>query len=161
VPRFGHTLPAIVSPGPSYIQIHASCVELGGTGVLLLGESGSGKSDLALRLIDAGGRLVADDRTDLHRKDAKLVASSPAPIAGRIEIRGVGIVALTHIAEASVGLAIDLVPPDRVERLPAAQSRAWLGIDVPLLALAAFESSAAAKIRIAVREAARGRLFAA
>jgi serine kinase of HPr protein (carbohydrate metabolism regulator) len=150
-----------VSLGPSFIQIHASCVELGGTGVLLLGESGSGKSDLALRLIDAGGRLVADDRTDLHRRDAKLMASSPAAIAGRIEIRGVGIVPLTHVSEAPVGLAVDLVAPDRVERLPVAQSRAWLGIDVPLLALAAFESSAAAKVRLAAREAARGRLFAA
>lgn len=150
-----------MSAGPSTIQIHASCVELGGTGVLLLGESGSGKSDLALRLIDAGGRLVADDRTDLHRKGDKLMASSPAPIAGRIEIRGVGIVPLTHVAEAVVGLAINLVAPDRVERLPAAQSRSWLGIDVPLLALAPFESSAAAKVRVAAREAAQGRLFAA
>jgi serine kinase of HPr protein (carbohydrate metabolism regulator) len=150
-----------VSTGPTYIQIHASCVELGGTGVLLLGESGSGKSDLALRLIDAGGRLVADDRTDLNRKGDQLLASSPARIAGRIEIRGVGIVPLTHVAEAPVGLAIDLVPPDRVERLPAAQSRNWLGIDVPLLALAPFESSTAAKVRIAAREAARGRIFAA
>jgi len=159
--RFGHTLPAIVSPGPSYIQIHASCVELGGTGVLLLGESGSGKSDLALRLIDAGGRLVADDRTDLHRRDGRLIASPPAPIAGRIEIRGLGIVPLTHVAEAPVGLAIDLVQPNRVERLPTMQSRTWLDIKVPLLALAPFEASAAAKVRIAVREAARGRLFAA
>lgn len=150
-----------MSPGPSYIQIHASCVELGGTGVLLLGESGSGKSDLALRLIDAGGRLVADDRTDLNRRGDRLIASSPARIAGKIEIRGVGIVPLTHVAEAPVDLAIDLVAPERVERLPAAQGRSWLGIDVPLLALAPFESSAVAKVRIAAREAARGRLFAA
>jgi serine kinase of HPr protein (carbohydrate metabolism regulator) len=150
-----------VSPGPSYIQIHASCVELGGTGVLLLGDSGCGKSDLALRLIDAGGSLVADDRTDLNRKGDRLMASAPARIAGKIEIRGVGIVPLTHVAEAPVGLAIDLVTPERVERLPAAQGRSWLGIDVPLLALAPFESSAAAKVRIAAREAARGRLFAA
>jgi HPr kinase/phosphorylase len=150
-----------VSAGPSTIQIHASCVELGGTGVLLLGDSGSGKSDLALRLIDTGGRLVADDRTDLNRRNGKLMASSPAPIAGRIEVRGVGIVKLTHIAEVAIGLAIELVPPDRVERLPAAYNRNWLGIDVPLLALAPFESSAAAKVRVAASEAARGRLFAA
>jgi HPr kinase/phosphorylase len=150
-----------VTVGPSTIQIHASCVELGGTGVLLLGESGSGKSDLALRLIDAGGRLVADDRTDLRRNGDRLIASAPATIAGRIEIRGVGIVPLTHVAEATVGLAIDLVAPERVERLPAAQNRGWLGIDVPLLALAPFEPSAAAKVKLAAREAARGRLFAA
>jgi HPr kinase/phosphorylase len=143
------------------MQIHASCVELGGTGVLLLGESGSGKSDLALRLIDAGARLVADDRTELRRDGTRLIASPPATIAGRMEVRGVGIVPLTHVAECAVGLAVALVAPDRVERLPSAQSRAWLGIDMPLLALDPFEASAPAKIRLAVREAARGRLFAA
>jgi HPr kinase/phosphorylase len=150
-----------VSAGPSYIQIHASCVELGGIGVLLLGESGSGKSDLALRLIDAGGRLVADDRTDLNLRSDRLMASSPAPIAGRIEVRGIGIVPSTHVAEAPVALAIELVAPERVERLPTAQCRSWLGIEIPLLALAPFESSATAKVRVAAREAAYGRLFAA
>ncbi len=143
------------------MQIHASCVELGGTGVLLLGESGSGKSDLALRLIDAGARLVADDRTELQRDGARLIASPPATIAGRMEVRGVGIVPLPHVAKCIVGLAVDLVASDRVERLPSAQSRAWLGIDLPLLALDPFEASAPAKIRLAAREAARGRLFAA
>ncbi len=143
------------------MQIHASCVELGGTGVLLLGESGSGKSDLALRLIDAGARLVADDRTELRHNGARLIASPPATIAGRMEVRGVGIVPLPHVAECIVGLAVELVASDRVERLPVAQSRAWLGIDLPLLALDPFEASAPAKIRLAVREVARGRLFAA
>jgi serine kinase of HPr protein (carbohydrate metabolism regulator) len=143
------------------MQIHASCVELGGTGVLLLGESGSGKSDLALRLIDAGARLVADDRTELRRDGARLIASPPATIAGRIEVRGVGIVNIAHVRECAIGLAVDLVPRDRVERLPAAQNRAWLGIDTPLLALDPFEASAPAKIRLAVHEASRGRLFAA
>jgi HPr kinase/phosphorylase len=150
-----------VSQAPPHIQIHASCVELGGTGVLLLGQSGSGKSDLALRLIDAGARLVADDRTELRRDGARLIASPPPTIAGRMEVRGVGIVPLAHVAECVVGLAVDLVASARVERLPAAQSRAWLGIDLPLLALDPFEASAPAKLRLAVREAARGRLFAA
>jgi HPr kinase/phosphorylase len=144
-----------------HLQIHASCVELGGTGVLLLGESGSGKSDLALRLIDAGARLVADDRTDLHRDGARLIASAPATIAGRIEVRGLGIVPVAHVARTLIALAVDLVAPDRVERMPAAQSRGWLGIDVPLVALNPFEASAAAKVRLAAREATRGRLFAA
>ena len=143
------------------MQIHASCVELGGTGVLLLGESGSGKSDLALRLIDAGARLVADDRTELRRDGTRLIASPPATIAGRMEVRGVGIVPVAHVAECAVGLAVDLVASDRVERLPPAQSRGWLGVDLPLLALDPFEASAPAKIRLAAREAARGRLFAA
>lgn len=126
-----------------------------------MGESGSGKSDLALRLIDAGGRLVADDRTELRRDGTRLIASSPATIAGRIEVRGVGIVPVAHVGHSVVGLAVDLVGPDRVERMPPARSRAWLGIDTPLLALDPFAASAVAKLRLAAREAARGRLFAA
>ena len=143
------------------LQIHASCVELGGIGILLLGDSGSGKSDLALRLIDAGARLVADDRTDLHRDGERLIASVPAAIAGRIEVRGLGIVPVAHVARAPVGLAVDLVGPERIERLPSPRFRTWLGTDVQLLALNPFEASAAAKVRLAAREATRGRLFAA
>lgn len=129
--------------------------------MLLLGQSGSGKSDLALRLIDAGGRLVADDRTELQRDGARLIASPPATIAGRIEVRGVGIIPVAHVGRSVVGLAVDLVKPEHVERLPSAQSRAWLGIELPLLALDPFEASAVAKIRLAAREASCGRLFAA
>lgn len=147
-------------PAPS-AQIHASCVELAGLGVLLLGNSGSGKSDLALRLIDAGARLVADDRTDLGVEAGRLIAAAPRAIAGRIEVRGVGIVALTHVSRSPVGLAVDLVPPAQVERLPERNSRTWLGIAVPLLSLDPFAASAVAKIRLALREAAQGRLFAA
>jgi HPr kinase/phosphorylase len=158
--RFGHTLPAAVDQTKP-LQIHASCVELGGVGILLLGASGSGKSDLALRLIDAGARLVADDRTDLHRDGERLIASVPAAIAGRIEVRGLGIVPVAHVASAPVGLAVDLVGPERIERLPPPRFRTWLGTDVQLLALNPFEASAAAKVRLAAREAMRGRLFAA
>ncbi len=145
---------------PLTIQIHASCVEVSGLGVLLRGPSGSGKSDLALRLIEAGGRLVADDRTDLIVEDGALVASSPRPIAGQLEIRGVGIVDLPSVAMTRVGLAADLVSPEDIERLPAPRHCAYLGIEIPLIALAPFECSATAKLRLAVREAARGRLAA-
>lgn len=145
---------------PLTIQIHASCVELSGLGVLLRGASGSGKSDLALRLIDAGGRLVADDRTDLAVADGALVASAPPPIAGRLEIRGVGIVDMPAVAMTRVGLAADLVSPAEVERLPSPRHCAYLGIEIPLLAVAPFECSAAVKLRVAARAAARGRLTA-
>ena len=72
-------------------QIHATCVDIEGAGVLLLGPSASGKSDLALRLMDGGARLVADDRVDLALEDGRLVASAPKDIASRIEVRGLGI----------------------------------------------------------------------
>ena len=136
----------------SATQIHATCVEVAGAGVLLLGASGTGKSDLALRLIDAGARLVADDRTDLLRRDGELYASAPDSIAGRIEVRGLGIVAVPAVAQTRVRLAVELVGPDLVERLPEARQRDFLGVSVPLLALDPFTASSAAKIRLAARQ---------
>ncbi len=146
---------------PLTTQIHATCVELAGIAVLLRGPSGSGKSDLALRLIDGGARLVADDRTDLVAESGVLLASSPHPIAGRIEVRGVGLMSLPNISRSRVGLAVDLRPAADIARLPDAQHCSYLGIELPLIALAPFECSAAAKLRMAAREAARGRLAAA
>jgi serine kinase of HPr protein (carbohydrate metabolism regulator) len=146
---------------PLKTQIHASCVELAGTGVLLRGPSGSGKSDLALRLIDGGAQLVADDRTDLMLEGGVIVASVPGTIAGRLEVRGVGIVSLPYCRRVRIGMVVDLVTPDAVERMPEARHCTYLGVRLPLLALAPFEASAPAKLRFAAREAALGRLAAA
>ncbi|MGE5147594.1 MAG: HPr kinase/phosphorylase [Candidatus Eiseniibacteriota bacterium] len=132
-------------------QVHATCVEVEGMGVLLRGPSGSGKSDLALRLIDGGARLVADDRTDLAVEDGRLIATCPAALAGRLEVRGVGIGSVPSVARAVVGLVVDLVAADRVERLPDWAPCRIDGIAVPCLALAPFEASAPAKLRLAAR----------
>lgn len=131
-------------------QIHATCVAIDGAGVLLLGPSGSGKSDLALRLIDDGADLVADDRVDLARLDAGLVASAPAALAGRIEARGLGIVRMGHRPRAPLVLAVRLVAPEHVARLPEPATEAFCGVALPLVRLAPFEASAPAKLRIAV-----------
>ena len=119
--------------------------------VLLRGPSGCGKSDLALRLIDAGACLVADDQTELSRRGDALFANAPATIAGLIEVRGLGIVRVEAAPAAPVALVVDLVPPDRVERLPEGRTETLLGIALPLIALAPFEASAAAKLRLALR----------
>ncbi|MCC7049364.1 MAG: HPr kinase/phosphatase C-terminal domain-containing protein [Alphaproteobacteria bacterium] len=132
------------------LLVHATTVDLAGAGVLIRGPAGSGKSDLALRLIDAGGRLVADDQTAIERRGERLIARSPPPIAGRLEVRGLGILRVACVAEATINLAVDLVPPDRVERLPEPNYVEILGISVRCLALAPFEASAAAKLRLAV-----------
>lgn len=145
----------------SEIQIHATCVEVAGAGVLLRGPSGSGKSDLALRLIDDGAQLVADDRTNLVLDAGRLIATAPPTIAGRLEVRGLGILAMPFTARSRVVLAVDLVPAGTVERLPEAAQCEYLGFGLPLIALAPFELSAAAKLRLAVRDAAAGRLLAA
>jgi HPr kinase/phosphorylase len=137
------------------INLHATTVEIAGAAVLLRGPSGSGKSDLALRLIDEGARLVADDRTLLRREGEILIASAPETIAGRIEVRGVGILEVPTVATAPVRLVVELVAPDAVERLPEPSFAEYLGISLPLLAVAPFEASTPAKLRLAVRSRAR------
>ena len=134
--------------------VHASTVaiEHGGVwhAVLLAGRSGAGKSDLALRLVDRGARLVADDYTDLRRDGDRLFAAPPARIAGKIEVRGIGIADLPYLAEAPVALVIALDEP--VERMPARRVRTIAGSDIPLFALAAFEASAPLKVEAMLRQ---------
>ncbi len=130
-------------------QIHASCVAIEGTGVLLCGPSGSGKSDLALRLLDGGAQLIADDRTDLTCRDGGVWAASPAEIAGLIEVRGVGVLRLDTMDGIGLGLVIDLVVAAAVDRHPEPRTCDLLGVQVPTLALFPFEASAPAKVRLA------------
>lgn len=139
------------------MNVHATCValRLGRTwrGVLLRGPSGAGKSDLALRLVDEGARLVADDRTVLAVRGGRLSASAPAIIAGLLEVRGLGIVALParRVAKrAEVALLVDLAAPGRIERMPQPARETVMGVTLPVLALAPFEASAAAKLRLAL-----------
>jgi serine kinase of HPr protein (carbohydrate metabolism regulator) len=133
------------------VNVHATCIAIDGAAVLLRGASGSGKSDLALRLIDEGAVLVADDRTDLARDGDTIMASPPAAIAGRIEVRGIGIIASPSLARAPVSLLVDLIPPDAVVRLPEPRQEELLGVALPVIALAPFEASAPAKLRAALR----------
>lgn len=137
--------------------IHATCVALragkGWRAVLLRGPSGAGKSDLALRLIEAGGRLVADDQTHVARIGRALVATPPPALAGLIEVRGVGIHRLARrqlLARATVALLVDLVAPDKVERLPEPAHEVLEEVELPRLDLAAFEASTVAKLRVAL-----------
>ena len=135
------------------VLVHATAVLVEGAGVLIRGPSGSGKSDLALRLIEAGARLVADDRTTLVRARDAVIARAPAPIAGLLEVRGLGIRRLPRshlLAQARVVLLVDLVPPAEVERLPEPAHETLLGVDLPVLELASFEASSCAKLRLAV-----------
>jgi HPr kinase/phosphorylase len=129
--------------------LHASCVELSGTGVVLLGPSGSGKSDLALRLIDGGARLVADDRVTIERCGERLVARAPEAIAGLIEVRGLGIMRVEHCPSSALGLVVALgcAPPPR---LPERTTYEVLGLALPYLELDSRAPSACAKIRLAL-----------
>ena len=101
---------------PDIVNIHASCVAAGSRGILLLGLSGQGKSDLALRLIDRGARLVADDRCDIWFERDRLWCRPPAELAGKLEVRGLGIVEKAWVAPVPLAIAVRLA--DRYERMP-------------------------------------------
>jgi serine kinase of HPr protein (carbohydrate metabolism regulator) len=132
-------------------RLHGTCVAIEGSGILLRGASGSGKSDLGLRLIDAGGELIADDYTDVANVDGCLVASAPTTIRGLVELRGLGVLRIPYRDSARLVSVIDLVAPERIERMPAAASVTVLDVRLPLFRLAPFEASAVAKVRWIVR----------
>ncbi len=129
--------------------IHASTVAIAGRAVLIEGPSGAGKSDLALRLIDRGAVLVSDDYTILTAEGDILVASAPAAIAGRIEIRGIGILPITHIERAPVAILVSL--SGQVPRLPEAESRCFEGVAIPAIRLDSREASAPIKVELALK----------
>src|SRR6476469_1669496 len=97
-------------PGPrlSAETVHASTVAVDGRAVLITGPSGAGKSDLALRLIDRGFTLVSDDQTIVKRDGDRLLATAPPTIAGKLEIRGIGIVEMDRVSDVPVALLIEL-----------------------------------------------------
>jgi HPr kinase/phosphorylase len=151
-------------PGAAEV-VHGTCVALGRHGALLRGPSGCGKSDLALRFLFLARRgpaarsapaLVADDQVELVRDGRRVLASPPASIRGKLEVRGVGIVGVKTLARCELAVVVDLVRPGAVERMPAADLTARLvGIELPLLRLAAFENSAPIKLALAVAHASR------
>jgi len=133
------------------ITIHATTVSLDGRGVILRGPSGSGKSDLAVRLINEGALLVADDQTILFIESGRLMAQSPAEIAGQMEVRGIGIVKMGPPAIVPVFLLIEMSDPADVPRLADFEPVELVGQQVPRINLAPFEMSSAAKVKLALR----------
>lgn len=136
-------------------NVQATCVAIGGVGVLLRGAPGAGKSDLALRLIDGGAALVADDLTEVTRQGgtltARLPAGAPPETSGRLEVRGLGLLAVPTVDSAPLGLVVELTPQAEIERLPEPQRWICLGIALPAVALDPRPASAAAKLRLVVR----------
>ncbi|MDB5494676.1 MAG: serine kinase of the HPr protein regulates carbohydrate metabolism [Phenylobacterium sp.] len=112
-------------------------------GALIEGPSGAGKSDLALRMLDRGCRLVADDRVALWVSQGRLFGRAPAPLAGLIEVRGLGLEPVIALPLAEVVLVVRCGEP---ERLPEPQTADLLGVSLPIVTIAALEASAPAKL---------------
>ncbi|MGV3478551.1 MAG: HPr kinase/phosphorylase [Sphingobium sp.] len=131
--------------------LHASTVAIAGRAVLIEGVSGSGKSDLALRLIDRGAELVSDDYTLVKRLPQGLAAAAAPNIAGKIEVRGIGIVELPYREDMPIALFVSLSAPP--ERLPEpGRSRSIMGVEIPCMVLAGLEASAPIKVELALQQ---------
>jgi len=130
--------------------VHTSCVAIGGKALLIGGRSGRGKSDLALRLIDRGAALVSDDYTLVRRVGGRLLAAAPQTIAGKLEVRGVGILEFPAERDVPVALFVDL--EREVERLPEApETRMIAGVAIPVLGISPLEPSAPIKVEAALK----------
>ena len=134
--------------------IHASCVAFGDIGILLRGEPGAGKSDLALRLIETGAALVADDRVVLNSASGTITAHPPPTLAGMLEVRGVGLFRLPNVDGVPLRLICDLAKPEDIERLQEPGWCAYLGVRIRRMTVAPFEGSAPLKLRLAAHAAA-------
>ena len=138
------------TPSLSSETVHASCVAIGGRAVLIGGRSGQGKSDLALRLIDRGADLVSDDYTLVRRQNGRLLAAAPETIAGRIELRGVGILEFPAVRDVPIALFVDL--DHETPRLrDADEKRIVAGVAIPVIGLNAREPSAPLKAEAALK----------
>ena len=142
---------------------HGTAIAVDGSAALIIGPSGAGKSDLALRclalaptpLIPAAAQLVADDRVLITLADGRLRVSPPETIAGRLEVRGVGIVTVPYARSAELVLIAELAAPQAIDRLPDPPLRRdFLGVSLPVVQIAAFTASAPLKLLLALAGAA-------
>lgn len=133
--------------GPVHAGLIALPTAAGWAGVLIEGPSGSGKSDLALRALDHGFRLVADDRVLLWTSGGALFGRAPDVLAGLIEARGVGVGPAPSLRLARIAVVVECVAAARVERLPDPLTVEREGVSIPLLRLWPFEPAAPAKLR--------------
>ena len=132
------------------MKVHGTSVSIDGDGVLFRGPSGSGKSDLALRMINYGAQLVSDDQVCLTRRNDNIFMSSPPTIRNSMEVRGIGIVNTIAQKEAPLILVLNMSPNNAASRMPIWQLCTFLDIKVPAVEFAPFEISAHLKVKLAI-----------
>lgn len=138
-----------MTPGEATETVHATAVAIDGRAVLIMGPSGSGKSDLALRLLDRGFTLVSDDQTIVRRDGERVIASAPERIAGKLEVRGIGIVEVKSTTAVPVALIVELTSD--IQRLPGdSRAQPVLGVPLPLVNIDATTASAPSKVALAL-----------
>ena len=137
-------------------NIRATAVAVNGKAVLLCGPSGSGKSDLALRLIDRGAQLIADDCVTAVEISGQVMLAPPAAIAGRLELRGAGLAKIDYAADVPLALIVNLIPGGEVERMPEPEEWSICGARVPAMKLDGLQPSAPIKVEMALAAIAGG-----
>lgn len=130
----------------SMTLLHGTTVEIDGLGIFITGPSGSGKSDLAIRLMDRGAKLVADDYTEILVVNNGLSARPPQNIKGKIEARGIGIIKVENINQTDISIVVQLQEADEIERMPETQNVTIEGVELPVVFLCAKHASSVAKL---------------
>lgn len=130
------------------LTLHGTCVDIRGSGVLICGKSGVGKSSLALELIDRGAILISDDQTHLSLEGEELVLQSPASLQGIMEVRGVGLCSFPFQNKSSLRLSIEIGEKEEIERLPEPLFTEYYGMTVPLLKLNKHDPLGAIKVEL-------------
>jgi len=140
--------------------VNGTAVAWRGQGVLILGPTGSGKSDLTLRLIDSGATLIADDVVELKREGTELLLSfppeGPADLKGKMEVKGLGIMSVPAAPpDVPLSLVVQSKPLSEVELIPESLESEWLGLKVTSIGIHLREPSAPAKVRLALAKLTR------
>ena len=132
-------------------RIHSTSVVIDDNGVLILGDSGSGKSDLALRLIDNGATLISDDVSICRKNSNNIYLYCPPEIKGLLEVREIGIITVPFVEKIKLRLVVNLKSNNN-ERFPKDSCFRILGIKIPIINIEGKNSSAVAKIKVKLNE---------
>ena len=131
--------------------IHATSVVIEVSGVLIVGNSGLGKSDLALRLIDSGATLISDDITICKKVEDSIFLFSPLQTRGLLEVREVGIMTVPYVDNIKLLLIVELVDHE-IERLPSKKIGKFMNLNISKIKIYGKNSSSVAKIKLKLNE---------